>query len=500
MRFHFQSLLMFGTFLLVLLLGNSHCSFSVRLEPTHEHLLSDAASVMVESVRYNKEHFPRADKLSKTAHQGIHVACQGSVKSRGIAVDPKGHFVVVGTFKEACSFGATTLKAKGKTDIFAAKLDEKGVWLWANSAGSTGEDFVGGVAIDNKGNIAIVGAYEGLITFGKVSYPSKGEDDLFVAQLSEDGKWKWVKTVGSKGDEHAASVVITSKNQIVFTGHFENEVQIAETKLTSSGSENILVAKLDDSGRWLWARRAGGDRGDHGCVVELDAKENIVVAGQYYGAAVFDKITLGKKGGDGGLFVAKLDHQGRWLWAMSIPSEGWRHSMAALDLTIDRTGSIYFAGCDTVIWQAGGRIFGACLLYKVLSSGKLVWESSEKPGLFCQAQEFLITSENKFVLVGNYEWSLYIGKTRDDEGLSYNGAFVAVYEGREKSDSEKWTSVIGFSGVVIGGATWDKKKEHVVVVGDYGKKGSVEDEIFTSKGDFGLFVMKILSKDGKLSR
>lgn len=74
-----------------------------------------------------------------------------------IAVDSNGNCYVIGNFFESATFGTTILESSGSSDIFVAKLDNDGSWLWIKTAGGEDNDFRRGIDIntDNNGNIYI---------------------------------------------------------------------------------------------------------------------------------------------------------------------------------------------------------------------------------------------------------------------------------------------------------------------------------------------------------
>lgn len=57
-------------------------------------------------------------------------------------MDGDGNAFFCGNFSSAASFGPQILKSMGEGDIFTAKLDSEGNWLWVRVAGSEGV-FVG---------------------------------------------------------------------------------------------------------------------------------------------------------------------------------------------------------------------------------------------------------------------------------------------------------------------------------------------------------------------
>ena len=66
---------------------------------------------------------------------------------------------MTGHFTGSIGFGATTLTSSGGKDVFVAKLDPNGQFLWAKAAGGFGDDQGLGIAVapevDGSGNMAV---------------------------------------------------------------------------------------------------------------------------------------------------------------------------------------------------------------------------------------------------------------------------------------------------------------------------------------------------------
>ena len=73
------------------------------------------------------------------------------------------------------------------------------------------------------------------------------------------------------------------------TGSFYSSAEIGNTSLSSSGHDDIFVAKIDASGNWLWAVRGGGsEAGDYGENIGLDSASNAYVIGPIEGTTPFN--------------------------------------------------------------------------------------------------------------------------------------------------------------------------------------------------------------------
>jgi hypothetical protein len=120
----------------------------------------------------------------------------------GVAVDSSGNAYVTGKFKGSADFGFTTLSSSGDTDVFVAKLDPNGIWLWAVRAGGSHRDSGSGIAVDSSGNAYVSGSIEcsgESFDFGSTMFScDRGEYryDVFVAKLDSSGSWLWAKRAG----------------------------------------------------------------------------------------------------------------------------------------------------------------------------------------------------------------------------------------------------------------------------------------------------------------
>jgi len=262
--------------------------------------------------------------------------------SNGIAVDANGNSYVTGCFGGSVTFGSTTLTSSGGFDIFVAKLDSSGNWLWAKNAGGTSFDYGSGIAVDASGNSYVTGYFNGTATFGSTTLTSNGDTDIFVAKLDSSGNWLWAKNAGGTGDERGNCIEVDASGNSYVTGTFGSATAtFGSTTLRSNGGKDIFIAKLNSNGDWLWAQRAGGTDYDEGYGIAVDASGNIYVTGQFYSSATFDLTNL-TSNGDRDIFIAKLDSSGNnWLWAKNAGGTSFDYGSG---IAVDASGNSYVTG------------------------------------------------------------------------------------------------------------------------------------------------------------
>lgn len=229
-------------------------------------------------------------------------------------------------------------------NAFVAKLDAGGNFLWAKKAGSSGGDVATSLVVDGAGNVYLAGYFYGTATIGTTTLTNSGiYSDVFVAKLDASGNFLWAKQAGGNYNDYANSVAADGAGNVYLAGSFRSIATFGTTTLTNSSTSyaDAFVAKLDASGNFLWAKQAGGNDNDSANSVAVDGAGNVYLAGYYSGGVTFGTITLGGSIDYLYAFVAKLDPNGNFLWAKGVGSNGVD---PANSVAVDGTGNVYLAG------------------------------------------------------------------------------------------------------------------------------------------------------------
>jgi hypothetical protein len=220
----------------------------------------------------------------------------GSSVGGHLAVDADGNTVVAGSVASVETFGDITLTNKGGREVCAVKYDTGGKALWAfKGDGSTNAMFAS-VAFDGHGEVCLSGMFQGALKLGGKTIESHGANDLLVAKLDAHGKLRWFHSGGGKGIDYALCIAADATGNCYATGEFTGAASIAGTAVTALGTRDLYVAKFDDSGALHWLRTAGGDRGSLAYCVALDRRGSIFISGAFDGTANYDKSKLTSKG------------------------------------------------------------------------------------------------------------------------------------------------------------------------------------------------------------
>jgi hypothetical protein len=186
-----------------------------------------------------------------------------------IAVDAAGNAYITGQLRGwDIRFGATSVANEGAYNAFVAKLDPAGNWQWAVVEGGDGYDSGSSIALDGSGNIYVTGIFWSTAArFGTTLLRNAGyRGDIFVAKLDASGHWLWAARGGSNVDEGGAAIAVDQAGNAYVTGNITGEsAQFGAIVLPKKdASSDLFVGKLSAAGNWQWVVSGGGAGEDSG--------------------------------------------------------------------------------------------------------------------------------------------------------------------------------------------------------------------------------------------
>ncbi len=320
-----------------------------------------------------------------------------SEAARSITIDDNGNVYTTGYFGGIVDFdsgaGVFNLTSEGEKDIFIQKLDSNGEFLWAKSMGGNEWDMGYSIAIDDSGNVFTTGFFFETVDFdpGTSVYnlTSVGERDIFIQKLDTDGNFLWAKQIGGTTVDKGHSITIDEVGNVYTTGFFEGTVDfdpgVEIHNLTSVGTRDIFIQKLDSEGNFLWVRQIGGTGWEIVNSITIDINGNIYSTG-YFGETVDFDPGIGIHNltsiGLSDFFIQKLDTDGNFLWANSMGGTDWD---LANSITIDDNGNVYTTGefRETVDFDPGTSVYNLTsvgekdiYIQKLDTDGNFLWAKS----------------------------------------------------------------------------------------------------------------------------
>ncbi len=281
----------------------------------------------------------------------------------------------------------------------------------AFAVGSAAHENVYDLALDGAGNTCIVGRFNGTVDFepGLGSYeltsiPS-GTGNTFAAKYDPSGNLLWAQQMGGGSPNFGPEIAASNDGSVYIVGSFTGSNDFGATVLTSVGSDDAYLVKLDSNGSFVWARRFGGMGADWGNDVSVDGLGNVYVMAETRSSASASPDT----------FFAKLDASGNTLWTFTVgassstttkgnntSTSGWARGFK---LTVDGVGDVYATGrmSGSVDFDPGPgstKLTGDGFVMKLSTSGNLVWARTFTGGLTVEPHDIAVDSNGNVYSTG----------------------------------------------------------------------------------------------------
>lgn len=246
----------------------------------------------------------------------------GASTSEGICVDSNNNAYICCNWNGTLTINGISQVSSGNNALGVAKINASGTWSWFikfDGPGGPGTEVSPTITCDSADNLVVTGYFTNPMTFGSYSVTSTGGVDIYVAKLNTSGTWLWAKNAGSTSEDHGLSVVTDPSNNIYVSGKFYGTATFSGIGATSSGYWDGFVLKMDSNGLGIWVATCGSvSSGTERIIkIRLDDEGNIYAIGEFVATATFGSKQLVAAGGTSDVFVAKLSPAGVWLSAFA---------------------------------------------------------------------------------------------------------------------------------------------------------------------------------------
>ncbi|MBK7311935.1 MAG: SBBP repeat-containing protein [Sphingobacteriaceae bacterium] len=198
-----------------------------------------------------------------------------SAEGISMALDVSGNIYTTGDFSGTVDFDPSpnTFTLMAGYSTFASKLDLNGNFIWAKQFTSYGAS---SIRTESIGNV----------------YITRSSGDMVIYKLDSNGNTVWTKTIGGPDMEKVRSSVVDNLGNIYIIGDFNGTVDFDPGPntytLTTIGSFDIFIIKLDGNGNLIGVIQLGGPWQDFGYGIACDGAGDICSTGFFSETADFD--------------------------------------------------------------------------------------------------------------------------------------------------------------------------------------------------------------------
>lgn len=307
-----------------------------------------------------------------------------------VAVDDDQNVYAMGEFEDTVDLdpgaGVANFTAVDGSNLFVAKLDSNGNFVWAR----TYEASVGGfltapraIHVDPSGNVLLTGECENDTDFDPSGAVVTTSGGAFILKLDSDGDLVWVKGIISAWGK---SVAVDHFGEITAVGEFQNTTDLdpgpGSAPATAQGFD-VYVVRLTSTGDYLWSAVIGGGGNGEDTVgsVQLDSSGSVHIAGHFIDGIDLDPGPGEVTAAGAGLYVLKLSPNGLYQWGITL---GPLASSDAPGVGVGMNGDVFvtsnFSGTVDFDPGPGTEILtsniGATFLLKLNALGDFQWVGS----------------------------------------------------------------------------------------------------------------------------
>jgi len=172
------------------------------------------------------------------------------------------------------------------------------------------------VAVDNNGNVYIIGQYRTSTDLGGGTLTATGSspsaDEIFVAKYDAFGSHQWSSTFGAEASDgdRGLGIGVSGLGEVVITGSFRRSIDFGGGSFSNPSGADVFVAVFETDGMLRWADTFGAQGAeDSGLDATFDRGGNVLVTGFFSDTIDFGGGTLTSTGGRD-IFVVRFDGDG----------------------------------------------------------------------------------------------------------------------------------------------------------------------------------------------
>jgi len=329
----------------------------------------------------------------------------------------------------------------------------------------------------------------------------------FPTGVKAEVSFGWAKQIGASNFQEGKSIALDSKGNVYTTGYFYGSVDFDPGSntyiLSSAGTSDIFISKLDSNGNFLWARQMGGTDYDQGNSIAIDSDDNVYLTGYFSGMADFDpgpEIYNAVSLGGQDMFIEKLDSDGNFLWLKQL---GGIFDDRGNSIAFDSSQNIYWVGSfrdtmeidfgdysENLISVGGHDIF----VSKISPSSNFIWAKNMGGEKEDQGYAIAVDADGNSFLTGSFQGTVDFDPSINNFYLTAFGGSDIFIDKLDKFGNLAWAKQIGGIGDEEGYAI-SLGPDHVYTTGYFGGMADFDPSnnnfFLSSSGPTDIFVSKL---------
>lgn len=345
---------------------------------------------------------------------------------------------------------------------------------------------IGGMAVDDNGNVYITGSFRGVITFGTTVLNTLsgggGGDDVFTLKFNTQGEVLWAHNTGGPSTssihgEIGRGIAVDKTGNVYVTGTFEKTGIFGSASFTASGETDVFVLKYTSSGDLQWAKSFGEANNDQANDIAVDTHGNTYITGFFMAP-----------GNNHDVFITKYDSHGTLQWKQKVGLSGYD---AASGIAVDGAGNVFITGYFNDMIAFGGITLtstgsGDIFIAKYDTHGAFQWAKQAGGTQSDFGHDIAIAPSGHVYIIGDFQGTATFGNAI----LTSSGSTdVAIAKYTNNGDFQ-WVQKLGGSGADRGRSIAVDESGHMYITGSFQDSVLIGTTTLTSVGHSDIFIAR----------
>lgn len=282
---------------------------------------------------------------------------------------------------------------------------------------------------------------------------------IFSSALAQQNlNWKWVRTAGGLQNQKATSIAVDNNNDVVIAGTFTSSYislgtnnVILSNNDTNSFSSNYFIAKYNQNGEVIWAKKAFCNTATSSNKLVTDNIGNIYASGfinnsnAFINTISFDGNSTFTHNNGGKSFLVKYSPQGTTQWVIFTNNKYWGYDTISTLKYDKNSNSILIGGyClgDTVsiggfnIINSGNNMHSSFIAKVNIQQGNILWLKNSKGNSYInKINDIALDTAGSIYTAASFLGSYLILPSDDTlvnsspaSGVTFTDGYIAKYD------------------------------------------------------------------------
>ncbi len=186
------------------------------------------------------------------------IASNNLIRVEDIVVDKQGNSYLTGSFRDSLQADTVTLVHNGIDDaVFLLKLDQNGKTVWGAQSRLATNAIGKAIAIGEAQAVYLTGDFSSFLSLvGDTLLSGWVDPDIFLAKLDSNGNWLWQRQyMGSYPDR--ATALVYGQGKLYLGGSFEGVLTLDDNQplVTANRAYDAFIAQMDTVGNVIWSQQ-----------------------------------------------------------------------------------------------------------------------------------------------------------------------------------------------------------------------------------------------------